>query len=444
MILLKNGCSRSDIKCTPEGWDFDLNKALEKAAGKPEAEKAAHNTAQKLLRQKWKIYYRYYDPLFKADTKKWGKLFPVYGMNDIKDLAQRQAATKVLMDAEKERLDEKLFNPVTGKYHVVTDRVEDIISSTLFIDALKKASTMIHCVPRMMEDIVCVIKKIEAAAGKLFDQGIHKPYLGLKISQVSRKHIVYILQQCKKENPNFSVHRQNRYRSYLRMLYKQLVKVEAVEHNPITDIPVEKGTVKKVKQLFTPTEMLLIDTNLKPWDYYFWRYTRIFHRSGSRNSEMFRLKEDKVSLECQEYVVLVKKGRHYVEQIRPIPDDILHLWIEAMSEAKPGQYLFSKYFKPGDKQIDKTWVERRWYKYVMGYPEERADESIRRDNCLYIPKTFYLLKSQNTDAIDNALDLEHAAAADGHTNTTTTKKHYAPGHDRRKMEKLKRTEIPFS
>jgi hypothetical protein len=427
MIQLNNGCSRSEMKVTPSNWNIPADKA-----------------PAKLIKIKWRIYYRYYDPAFKNDPKKWGQMIQVLGMNDRKDLLKRQAATKILLEAELERIDVQLYNPITGKFHVITERIEDIIPATPFIDALNKAAKMITCVPRMMEDILCVIKKIEVAAGKLFDKTLHKPYPGLKIAQVSRKHIVYIFEQCKKDNDKFSTHRQNRYRAYLMMLYKQLVKVEAVEHNPINDIPVEKGTIKRVKQLFTPTEMLLINTNLKAWDYSFWRYMRIFHRSGSRTSEMTRLKVDNVSLETQEFIVLVKKGRNYVEQVRPIPDDILPLWIEAMEEARPGQYLFSEYFKPGIKQIDKTWVERRWSKYVMGYPEEWKDEKLRRENCLYIKKTFYLLKSQNTDAIDKALDLEHAAAADGHTNTTTTKNHYAIGHDRRKLEKLKRTEIPFS
>lgn len=427
MVLLNNGCHRSEIKVTPSNWHTPIDKA-----------------PAKLITKKWKIYYRYYDPVFKDDPEKWGMMIQVRGMNDIKDLAKRQAATRILIEGELERLDKKLFNPITGKYHVVTERIEDIIPSTPFIQALEKAAALITCVPRMMEDIICVIKKIESAAAKLFDQTLHKPYLILKISQVSRKHIVYIFEQCKKDNPGFSVHRQNRYRSYLMMLYKQLVKVEAVEHNPINDIPVEKGTVKKVKKLFTPTEMFLINTNLKAWEYNFWRYTRIFHRSGSRTSEMLRLKTENVSLESQEFVVLVKKGRHYVEQVRPIPIDILPLWIDVMDHSKPGQFVFSEYFQPGAKQIDKTWVERRWYKYVMGYPEEYKDGAQRRENCLYIPKTFYLLKSQNTDAIAEAIDLEHAAAADGHTNTTTTKNHYAVGEERRMLEKLKRTEIPFS
>jgi len=427
MILLNNGCSRSDIKVTPSNWDMPADKA-----------------PAKLIAQKWKIYYRYYDPVFKDDPEKWGMMIQVRGMNEIKDLVKRQAATKVLIETEIETLDQKLYNPITGKYHVFAEKVEDIIPATLFIDALKKATAMLQCVPRMMDDIQCAIRGIETAAGKLFDQTLHKPYLSLKISQVSRKHIVYIFAQCKKDNENFSVNRQNKYRSYLMMLYKQLVKIEAVEHNPINDIPVEKGAIKKIKQLFTETEMLLIDTNLKAWDYFFWRYMRIFHRSGSRTSELTRLKPEKVSLESQEFVVLVKKGNQYIEQVRPIPDDILHLWIEVMDQTKHGQFLFSENFLPGIKQIDKSWVERRWDKYVQGYPEEWADEKLRRENCLYIKKTFYVLKAQNTDAIDRLVDLDHAAAADGHTNTTTTKNHYALGHNRRKLEKLKRTEVPFS
>jgi integrase len=372
-------------------------------------------------------------------------MIQIRGMNDIKDLVERQEATKVLIQDEKDKVDEQLYNPITGQYHEATGQtIEEITKDAPFIDALQKAFKMLQGVPRMLDDIRNIILHINTAAGKLYDTSWQKPYSGLKISQVSRKHVVYIFQQLKKDRPGFSTDRQNKYRSYLMMLYKQLVKVEAVEHNIINDIPVEKGAVKKVKQLFTPTEMLLINTNLKAWEYHFWRYARIFHRSGSRTSEMTRLKMDQVSLESQEFIVLVKKGPQYVEQVRPIPDDILHLWVEAMEEAKPGDYLFGEYFKPGKKQIDKFWVERRWAKWVMGYRDEWENEELRRENCLYIKKTFYLLKSQNTDAIDKAIDIEHAAAADGHTNTTTTRKHYTPGHDRRKLEKLKRTAIDFS
>lgn len=432
MIHLKNGCSRSAIQVTPGNWNIDVNKASERLIAS-------------LLKKKWKIYFRYYDPVFKDDPEKWGKMIQIRGMNDTKDLVQRQAATKVLLQDEADKIDEQFYNPITGQYYEgVGQTIEEITKDAPFIDALQKAHKMLQGVPLMLDDIKNIIIRIGEAAGKLYDTSWQKPYSALKVSQVSRKHIVYIFQQLKKDNPNFSINRQNKYRAYLMMLYKQLVKVEAVEHNPINDIPVEKGAIKKKRQLFTPTEMLLIDTNLRAWEYHFWRYMRIFHRSGSRTSELTRLKADQVSLESQEFVLLVKKGKQYVEQVRPIPDDILPLWIDIMDETKAGDYLFSEDFKPGKKQIDKFWVERRWKKYVIGYSDEWKDEASRRENCLYIKKGFYTLKAQNTDAVDKLLGLEHAAAADGHTNTDTTKNHYALGHNHRKIEKLKRTPISFS
>jgi hypothetical protein len=432
MINLKNGCSRSVIKVTPSNWNIDFKKASDRAIAP-------------LIKKRWKIYYRYYDPVFKDDPDKWGQMIQIRGMNDIKDLAERQEATKVLIQDETDKVDEQLYNPITGQYHQTAGQtIEEITKDALFIDALQKAHKMLQGVPAMLADIKNIIQHISTAAGKLYDSSWQKPYSGLKISQVSRKHVVYIFQQLKKDRPGFSIDRQNKYRSYLMMLYKQLLKVEAVEHNIINDIPVEKGGVKKKRQLFTATEMLLIDTNLRAWDYHFWRYMRIFHRSGSRTSEMTRLKVDQVSLESQEFILLVKKGRQYVEQVRPIPDDILPLWIEVMDETKAGDFLFSEYLKPGKTQIDKFWVERRWKKYVIGYTHEWENEKLRRENCLYIKKGFYTLKAQNTDAVDRLIDLDHAAAADGHTNTTTTKNHYALGHDRRKLEKLKRTAVDFS
>jgi integrase len=430
MIPLQNGCTRSEFNVNPSNWDIDVTKASDK-------------TIKALIKKSWQISYRYYDPAFKDDPNRWAYPVSFKGMNHLKDLAKRQAMTRILINAEKEKIDNQLYNPITGQYYVMPDQVEEITGSMPFIDALNKAYDMLQCVPRMLEDIKCAINGLSDAAGKLYDKAHQKPYVGLKISQVSRKHIVYLFQQCKKDNPRFSANRQNKYRAYLVMLYKQLVKVEAVEHNIINDIPVEKGVIKKKRHLFTPTEMLLIDTNLKAWDYHFWRYMRIFHRSGSRSTEMFQLKPDKVSLESQEFIVLVKKGRQFVEQVRPIPDDILPLWIEVMEGTKANDYLFSYDFKPGIQQIDKSWVHRRWDKYVQGYPEEYINEALRRDDCLYIKKTFYTLKAQNTDAIANKLDLKHAAAADGHTNTTTTRNHYALVEERRELETLKKTSVAF-
>lgn len=418
MKSLHNGCSRSEISVTPTNW----------------------NTAKASIKKKWRIHYRFYDPAFKNNPELWGKQILLRGMNKFKDLAQRQAATRILLEKENDLLDNRGYNPVTNTYCYNIEQIEEINPTTSFIEALWKAHAMLKGVHDMLIDIKSAIKGIALAAGKLYDTSHQKPYSALKISQVSRKHLIYIFKQCAKDNTRFSANRQNKYRAYLLMLFKELLKVEAVDSNPVTDIPIEKAGTRKLRQVLTGTERMIIDTNLRAWDYTFWRYMRIFFRSGSRTTEMLSLKNDgSVNLEAQEFRITVKKGKSYMEQIRPIPDDILPLWVEVMEQCRPGQYLFSRGFLPGQSKIRRDNVSDRWKKYVKDDPVEGDPVG----HGLGIKKDFYSLKHLNTDKIDEQLDIEHAAATDGHTTIATTQKHYAVNHLKRKIERLKKTSVDF-
>jgi site-specific recombinase XerC len=428
MIFLNNGCARSQIKVTPANWD------IKKPSKKVQAE---------LLQKEWKIYYRYYDPVFKDDPLLWGKQIQLRaGINEVADFIQRQMGTRTALESIHDLIDNRLYNPITCKYYVQPEQIEEVAPVTPFIDALWKAHAMLKGVKDMLDDIKSVIRGVSDAASKLYDKEQMKPYSALKISQVTRKHIVYIFRQCAKDNPKFSNNRQNKYRAYLLMLFKELLKVEAIEYNPVKDIPVEKGGVKKLREILTPTESMLIDVNVKAWNYNYWRYIRIFFRSGSRSTEMAALKPEHVYLEQQEFKVLVKKRRRQYEwQIRPIPRDVLRLWIEVMEEAKTGEFLFGALFKPGKKPLALKLINTYWLKYVKGHANEWQDQTKRRTNCLYINKDFYLLKHTNEDTIAKEIDLQHAAAAAGHASTMTTERHYALGHKKRELEKLKDFEI---
>lgn len=425
MIYLPNGCQRSEIKVTPSNWDV---------------EEASEKTIKSLIKKKWKIYYRYYDPAFKG-TDKWGYMEQIRNMNDIKDLAQRQAMTRTLMADEKEKVDEQGYNPITGEYNAGDlpeeggEKVEEITPSTPFIDALWKASKMLKC-GQMIGDIKCIIRGMDEAAGKQFDKTYHRPYKALKVSQVTRKHIIYMFQQRKKDHPEFSSYRQNKYRTGLMMLYKVLVTVEAVDSNIIKDIAVNTDYAHAERELLTDAEQIIIDTNLKTMDYQFWRYMRIFHRSGSRSSEMAQLVRNggkntgRINLEKQEFTVLVRKGKKWVWQIRPIPDDVLHLWVEAWEETNPGEYLFGAGLKPGPKRMGIKAPSDKWKKLVK--------------TRLGINKDFYGLKALNMDQIDEKKGIELAASAAGHTDTKMAKKHYLPGHAKRQREELKKITVPFA
>jgi site-specific recombinase XerC len=434
----ENGCARSEIKVTPAGWDVDMAQASER-------------TVARLLKKKWKIYYRYYDPAFKG-TKKWGLPVQIRGMNEFKDLERRQSATRVLLDSEKEKLDNQGYNPITGRYHQAgpDHQVEEITPSMLFCDALKKALPMVNAVPRCKDDIKSAIRGIEKAAGKLYEKAYQKPYTALKISQVTRKHLVYIFQQCKKDNSRFTANRQNKYRSYLIMLFKELVRVEAVDVNPANDLAIDYTHVKAKRQTLTEAEALIIDTNLKAWDYYYWRFMRIFYRSGSRETEMLSLTTDKVDIQKQEFYLLIKKGKKYEWETRPIPDDALRFWIEVLEECNPGDFLFSVGFKPGPRKIGHDNVPKRWKKYVKDDPPQQPVTPVKDKRKLpkrkFIPlgikKDFYSLKHKNLDKIAEKLSLKNAQEAAGHTSASTTKI-YTVGEAQRETDKLKKVHVDF-
>lgn len=407
LVNLPNGCSRSAVSVTPKNW----------------------KTQKASVKKNWKINYRFYDPAYKSNPKLWGRQITVRGMNDERELEKRQKATKALIDKVKDLIDVQLYNPITCTYMAVQENVEEITPHTYFLPALWKAYTMVTGAHGMLIDIKSAINHMQAAAGKLFDKAHQMPYNALRIHQVSRKHLLYILKQCGKDNPRFSANRYNKYRDYLVILFKRLLAVEAVDGNPALTLPIEKHTPAK-RKLLNAGERAVIDNNLRAADYYFWRYTRIFHRSGSRTTELLQLKNnDHIDLINQEFTILVKKGQEFKWDTRPIPDDILPLWQEVINEAQAGDYLFGRLFKPGPKTIRPDNVNRRWNKHVkigMG-----------------IKKEFYPLKHHNADSIDEQLNIEHAAAADGHTDTKTTKKHYAVNHKQRMIDKLKKTKVDF-
>lgn len=76
-IALLNDCWRTPISAVPDNW----------------------NTQKASTKKDWYIWYRFYDPKFKD---KWpnGRTIKFAGMNSYKNLRDRQARTKILLDEE--------------------------------------------------------------------------------------------------------------------------------------------------------------------------------------------------------------------------------------------------------------------------------------------------------------------------------------------------------
>lgn len=188
-----------------------------------------------------------------------------------------------------------------------------------------------------------------------------------------------------------------------------------------------------MKAILTPEEEIKIDKHLKENHYHFWRFMRLFYDCQARTTEMMQLrKNDRVRIDQQEIIVTVKKGSEVKDDSRIISKEMIYLWKEVWSEAKPGQFLFSKNLKPGDKSIRADQVGRRWAKYVKA-----------KKTGLGINKDFYSLKHLSTDKMSADYGLKVASIGAGHTNTGTTRKYYTVGQVNREKEILKQKVVRF-
>jgi hypothetical protein len=287
----------------------------------------------------WRIYYRFYDPRFTHPKQ----VAIASGINRIKDLKQRQHAVRALIEQETTLLDSG-YNPFDGN---MPDYKNDLSMSAPsrrlpFCEAIEFGAGKVQAVKGTMIDIRSVVRGTLKAAKALNIDSI-------PISDVSRRHIKQILEYLRETNPRFSNHRFNKYRAYLSRVFRELIEMELIDSNPVRDIA-------KAKETFSMRETLSADelaklAELKTIAPAFYRYIAIFFYSGSRTTELFRLKYEDVDLSKQEFRVLVKKGNSYREDIRVVTDDALEHWNELMETGKAGMYVFSRGLRPGRDQI---------------------------------------------------------------------------------------------
>lgn len=386
---LPNGCYVSEIKVTPKNWD----------------KKAS-------VEKNWLIHYTFFDPEYDE-----GKRCQVRGMNNGKTLKDRQHLTRYLINREIEKL-KSGYNPF--KRDLITTNFE-LSPDTPFIPALWKAYEKVKGVEGTLQDIKSVIRGVELSAKEL-------NYQNLPISKVSRKYFVLIFEQCYKNNPRFSAARQNKYRAYLMKLYKVLIKMEAVEVNPLRDIEKE-NEIKKERVLPTEDQRREINEYLKANYYSFWRAIQIFFASGSREIELMRVQRKHVDIKNQTCLYLIKKRKGETWVRRPIADKVLHLWIELIQKCKDEDYLFSKGLIPGPTQIRSEQFSRRWNRHIK--------------KKLGIDVNLYSLKHLNTTELSDQLDQLYNPAKDvqkltGHTSTAMIVNIYDKKHKERKDDKIKK------
>ena len=397
-MLLLNGCSCSEPSVYPANWE------------KPGVS----------IKCDWYIQYYFYDPVFKEKYKN-GKLFILKGgINRLKTLAERKEAVKILLGELNHLLKNEGYNPITKMKLPSFQNDYEIEPSTLWIVALEKVKTKIKLEKSTISDMKSCLSKISKATLAL-------RFSTIPISEIRRKHIKIIFEYLE-ANENLSAHRFNKYRSYLMILFKELLELETIESNPIRDLSKRK-TIKKIRELLSDKERQKIDKYLKPNFYAFWRFINIFFHSGARENEMLALQAKNVDVEKHRFKILIKKGTQMREVYRTIKDIALPLWIEILKDANREDYLFSVGLKPGPKKIIREQITRRWNVHVKKKLNIKAD--------------FYSLKHLNIDETAAALDIKDASVMAGHTTPVITIEHYAFKENERQHERLRKVNNSF-
>lgn len=398
MIQLPNGCACSEPSVYPKNWKSCKTSAIKK---------------------KWYIQYYFHDPELK-EKYKYGKLVIIKaGINRFKTVTERRTAVKALRNDEINRLHNG-YNPITNKTTTPFDFDYEIDPHTASEKAIKKAAEKITGAKSTRSDLNTVSRHLKKSLKQLRLDTI-------PIKDLKRRHIKATLENLA-QTRNYSSARYNKVRSYVMIIFSELVELETIDYNPVREIKKRK-VVKKIRTILTENERRKVNSYLKENVYSFWRFCQVFFHSGCRITELMQVKSNDVNILKGEFKVLVKKGRNYEEQLRPINKNVKKLWMELLNQAQTTDYLFSTHLIPGSVAISERQITRRWKRHVKDKLNITAD--------------FYALKHLHTDMVDAENDLYMASAVNGHKSTDMALNHYAVGHKNRQMEKIKNLDVKF-
>ncbi len=410
---LSNGCSRSAITVSPKNWK-----------------------TTSMAKKPWMIFYRFHCPGQTGRGTRYpkGVLVTHRGMNEYKTADERRAFCKGTIEAIREDLDDCDYNPITGYKKEMFEAVKtdyEIHPDTPLIEAWRLAYEKRKVSEGVKKDLRSVRKYSEIAAKNL---RIHM----MPVKDVRRRHMKALLDQLKVvKRDTWTANNYNFYRSHLSILFDELCEWETIENNPMEKVSRMKHAVAK-RATLTKEQRIAIDQGLRKDNYRFWLFMQLFFYSGARSAELMNVKDSDVNLKDQTVKYLIKKGTSYRQEYRPIPNNAVNLWEQALVGITPGQYVFSRGLKPGDGPIKPYQITHRWQKWVKLKKDKDGNKKYGEN----IPD-FYSLKHSHSSEVSKKVGTRLAALHNQHTETIL-KRNYDTEGANRDMEILKGIDIEFA
>lgn len=364
----------------------------------------------------WYFTYRFFDPLFKEE-KPYGKQVQIKGTNGLSGLLSKRQMMKELLADERVELEQNGYNHFTKQYMAVKapEVIEyEIHPETPFIQALECAYSKIKVVDKVT--LKSVLKFTTEAISQL-------RYHNLPVNTVKKAHMKKVLQQLgSNKGDKWTDNNYNHYRAHLSMLFKELIEWDALEYNPLANIPKRK-VISKKRQVMTMEQRRDVYEYLRLENFPFWLHMNIFFMAGCRRSEIMRVRGNSVDLVNQKFKTLSLKGKAYREVEYTITDAAVPLWQMALQNCKPTDYVFSKGLIPGSQPINPKQITRRWYKWVKTKIGIEAD--------------WYSLKHMHTTEVVNLLGTAGAADFNNESEKMITKHYDILADDRKHNAKRK-------
>lgn len=330
----------------------------------------------------WYISYRFYDPGHLDGN---GKIKPlqriIKGMNDCKNWIERRKVTEGLIDDELTLLLQG-YSPIHKKFMAPELRAE-IDENTYFPDALEFIKDKVKAGPSIISNNKSIVGYVKPAIQAL-------RFHNLPIGDIKRNHIKRLLEYLSKTKERWTSNTFNYYRSHLIIMFNELMEYDAIEFNPVKQLRKEKH-VKKIRETLSDEERLLVKNHLDKVYPAFSRLMEIFYHSGIREIEILSVKVKDVDLKKERFKVTVRKRGQPVEEWREIKVVALPLWWDAIKDADPDDYVFSRGFKPGPIMPSEEYIHKTWNKWVKN-PKKKG---------IGITADFYAFKhAHTTDIID--------------------------------------------
>lgn len=391
MLQLPNNCRAGKFTVSPANW---------------KSQSAKVNTT-------WKIQYWFYD-----DNLKKRKLVSMKGMNRLTTLKEKQDYVNDIINYETDLIKVRGWNHITESFSVVTE--SELSAATPVIDALEHGFKKVEAEATTLTGIEGVLRHVVKAVKKLrMDR--------YAIRDINPWHVETIIEKVGEGNPRWTNNTFNHYKKYLSIIFKRLKKSRCISSNPVGEVEKRK-TVHRMRQELTPEERVKVKELLSARHPRFWTFVNIFFHSGSRETELLRLRKCDIDIPGQRFKVLIKKGKQGREEWRPIKDIVLPDWEKALEGAGDTDYIFSKGLMPGHARVRPEQVTRRWNRHVK----------IK----LGITADLYSLKHSNLDEMSEALQAQKEAVTEasefaGHTTPVVTLKHYLKGQDGRKNKTVR-------